>query len=221
MKKYALLLVLLLLLTVTGCRKQEVPPEKETETPPVEQEQEEEPVVQGPLQIETLRVEVSRDESDKELILRAVRELPTLLTAYFGEASEDVEIGQISVTVGTATAATTQSLAEGHVDLAFLPAEDYALYGQGSAALLADAPQPQIVPGGDSVDPADWNGGEKRYHTTNTLWDGGTAALICAAPTEYGYQLTKRVESGTALTWKELAQARWGVLAADYNGGYR
>jgi phosphonate transport system substrate-binding protein len=132
-----------------------------------------------------------------------------------------VEIGQVYVTVGTATAATAQSLAEGNVDLAFLPAEDYVLYGQKSAVLLADAPQPQIVPDGDSTAPADWNGQEKRYHTTNTTWEGGTASLICTAPTEYGRQLAKRAASGTALSWKELDNARWGVLAAHSDGGYR
>ena len=215
MKKLSLLLALLLLVTAAGCRKQKDPPE--VEQPPVEEL--EDPVPQGPLQLETLRLEITRYEGDTALVLRAARELPDLLQRYFAEAETPVEIGKVRVTVGSSAAATAQSLVQGGIDLAFLPAETFALSG-GGRVLLGNAPQPVIRPNGDSRDAADWNG-ENAYAVGHGAWDGGTASLICAAPTEYGRQLANRAESGTGLTWKELDNARWGVLAADSDGGYR
>ena len=216
MKKLSFLLALVLLVTVAGCRKQEDLPE--VEQPPVEET--EDPVLpQGPLQLETLRLEITRYDGDTELVLRAARELPDLLQQYFAEAETPVEIGKVRVTVGYSAAATAQSLAQGGVDMAFLSAETFALCG-GAQVLLGNAPQPAIRPDGDSTNAADWNG-EKTYVPGHTMWAGGTASLICAAPTEYGRQLAKRAGNGTALTWKELDHARWGVLEADSDGGYR
>jgi hypothetical protein len=83
MKKLSFLLALVLLMTVAGCRKQEELPE--VEQPPVEET--EDPVLpQGPLQLETLRLEITRYDGDTELVLRAARELPDLLQRYFAEA---------------------------------------------------------------------------------------------------------------------------------------
>lgn len=216
MKKVSLLLALILLVTAAGCRKQEDPPE--VEQPPVEEL--EEPIPQGPLQLETLGLEITRNDADTALVLRAARELPDLLQRYFAEAETPVEIGKVRVTVGSSAGATAQSLAQGGIDLAFLPAETFALSG-GGRVLLGNAPQPAIQPRGDSRDIADWNDGEKSYVAGHGVWTGGTMALICAAPTEYGRQLANRAESGKALTWTELDRARWGVLAEDSDGGYR
>ena len=44
------------------------------------------------------------------------------------------------------------------------------------------------------------------------LADEGIAARIYAAPTEYGKQLSTRADSGNALSWTEMVNARWGVL---------
>ena len=219
MRRISLALILALLLSLVGCHKTEQPPE--TDVPPVE---ETDPLPGEPLHMDTLRLEISRNDADKALMLRAVRELPELLRAYFAEADlcGGIAIDRVEVTVGTSAAATAQALAEGKIDLAFLPAEDLVLYGGGAQVLQGNAPQPRLEPSGNSLSIADWNGSQNaKTYEKDTPWDGGTAALVCAAPTEYGRQLAKRAESGAALTWAELDKARWGVLAADSMGGYR
>ena len=178
-----LLWVFVLLVSLTGCLREEPAAE-----PPAPEEE--------PLQLEILAVEISRGDIDPQTLMAAVQELPQQLQEYF--ASEDVEIGQVVVTVGAAPADTAQALAAGTIDLAFLPAEAFLEYGGEALALLADA--------------AEGDGG---------VMESGTRALICAAPTEYGAQLNSRSSSGKALSWNELAQARWGVLEAKSLGGYR
>ena len=220
MKKVWLLLALSLLLTVSGCKRQSDPPAEE-EFPPAVEETVKPAVPAGPLEVETLRVEISRNAADTALVVRVARELPDLLQTYFAEAQTPVNIGRVAVTVGATPAATAQSLAQDGVDLAFLPAESFALGGGEAQVLLGNAPQPAILPKGDSTDIADWNRGEKTYAYAAADWVGGTGALICAAPTDYGRQLAKRAESGKNLTWTELDKARWGVLEEDSLGGYR
>lgn len=219
MKKLCLLLALVLLVSLAGCHKTEELPEEDM--PPVEEPA---PVPQEPRHMDTLRLEISRNDADKALMLRAVRELPELLQAYFAEADlcGGIVIDRVEVTVGTSAAATAQALTEGKIDLAFLAAEELILYGGEAQVLQANASQPRLEPSGNSLSIADWNGSENaKAYEKDTPWEGGTAALICAAPTEYGRQLAKRAESGTALTWAELDKARWGVLGQDSAGGYR
>ncbi len=211
MKKNALLLCLLLLLSaLSGCG--EAPPEPERAEP---------------LHLETLRVELSRNGLSTDRLLAAARELPDLLKTYFaGSLSPDggVEIDKVAVSVGASPAATAQALADGSVDLAFLPAEAFLRFGGGAAVLKADAPQPGLSEG--SMLPEDWNGAAIAYEEAFP-WPAGTFALICAAPTEYGGRLVSRVEGASweelanAPTWDELDHARWGVLGSDSLGGYR
>ena len=115
MKKLWLLLALSLLLTVSGCKRQSAPPVEE-ERPPTAEETVEPTVPAGPLEVETLRVEISRNAADTALAVRAARELPDLLQTYFAEAQVPVNIGKVIVTVGTTPAATAQSLAQSGVD---------------------------------------------------------------------------------------------------------
>ncbi len=204
MKKIALLLCVALSLSLTACREE--PPAESPETPP--------------LRLDTLSVEVSRNGLPTEQLLSAVQELPDLLRDRFAQSGTGVEIREVTVTIGTSPAATAQALAEGTVDLAFLPAEALALYGREAAVLALDAPQPALDRSG--TEPEAWNGGATAYHET-VPWSGGTFALICAAPTTYGTQLAARVRTGTgeALTWEELDHARWGVLGEGALGGRR
>lgn len=133
------------------------------------------------LRLETLNVELPRTEDNVEELTAALQELPDALKDALAES--DVFVDSIRVTVGTSTSATCQSLLAGNVDVAFLPAGDFAEYGQGDPAILG-------------------NGGEH----------AGVSVLLCAAPTEYGKNLSARVESGKDLTWDELNNARWGVV---------
>lgn len=178
------------------------------------QEQTQDPVPEEPLMLESLAVEISKNGLSTERLLQAKRELPKQLQTAFSQAG--VDIGQVTVTIGSSPDATAQALKEGTVDLAFLPAEDFLRVG-GSAVLLADAPQPALTPEA-SDDPADWNGAENaRSYDENGTWEGGTFALICTAPTEYGRQLAQR----DTPTWEELDHARWGVLGEESLGGYQ
>lgn len=186
MKKASLLLALTLILALTGCG-----PKEETPTPA-------EPVEEEPLHLEELTVEFPRNGLSTQQLTDAVRTLPELMKTCFDETGL-VEAEHVTVTVGSSPAATAQALAEGHIDLAFLPAETFAEGEGGSAAaLLADA---RLMDGG-SLEP-------------------GTRALICAAPTEYGKQLSDRASSGKPLSRNELDRARWGVLDSTSPGGNR
>lgn len=176
MKKMSLLLVLALLLGLTACGRKE----PEAESPPAEE---------APLRLETLAVEISKGNLGTQQLTAAVQELPEVLRDYFADTGA-VEIGEVSVTVGSSTAATAQTLAAGRIDLAFLPAEAFLRYGGGSVPLLADA---QVQQPGDGFQMA------------------GETALICAAASPYGGQLSARSTGGSALTWEELANARWGI----------
>lgn len=195
MKKRTLLLLLALLMLLTGCRRNEPveekpQPEQPPENPPVEE------VVNQCLQIDELRIELTRGASSTGALAEAVKILPGLLETYFSDA-EDLEIGQITVTVGASPAATAQTLAAGNINLAFLPAEDYLLYGTGSNVLYADA---------------DLNG---------DVVHAGVRALLCSAPTEYGFQLAQRAGGGKPLSWNEVSRARWGVLSEESLASYR
>lgn len=194
MKKISLLLVLALLLGLTACGRKEPEPE----TPPAEE---------GPIRLETLKVEISRGGLGTEQLAAAVKELPEALKAALAAAG--AEVGEITVTVGSSASATAQALAAGGVDLAFLPAEA-ALRDGGAAILLAGAQRPQ--PDSDFREP-------------------GATALLRAGATPYGGQLSARSMSGSPLTWEELSNARWGVsksgaaeacfdlwLAANFDG---
>lgn len=194
MKKRGLLLALVLAVLLAGCRKQEPepvsPPEPPPEQPPVEE------VVDTGLQMDSLRLELSRGNAGTNRLAEAVNTLPGLLEESFAQA-EEVQIGQIRVTVGSSPAATIQSLKAGNIDLAFLPAEDYLRDGQGLTALYADA---------------DLSGSTAHV---------GTQALLCSAPTAHGQKLAERAGSGKPLSWKEISYARWGVLEKTSLSSYR
>ena len=128
MRRFFSLLVLVAMLTgLAGCGQKQTP-----ETVPEE-----------PLALESLAVEISKNGLSTERLLQAKRELPKQLQTAFSQAG--VDIGQVTVTIGSSPDATAQALKEGTVDLAFLPAEDFLRVG-GSAVLLADAPQPALTP---------------------------------------------------------------------------
>ena len=69
-------------------------------------------------------MEVSRGALSTEELTQAVRELPEALKAAL--ADQGVEAEAISVSVGSSPEAMAQAVREGGVDVAFLPAEDYA-----------------------------------------------------------------------------------------------
>lgn len=182
--------------------------------------QPEEPPAPEPVTIETLRVEISKNDQSSQSLLQEVRELPELLKAGFDAIAEEtgVEVGEVTVTVGTSPAATAQALAEGSVDLAFLPAADLIRSGGDAVAVLAEAENSGLSNAGEV--PADWNGSEHATALVPGVRQAGTFSLVCAAPTDYGAQLSARAESGQELTWEELSRARWGVLSQDSLGGW-
>lgn len=135
-----------------------------------------------PVTIETLRVEISKNDQSSQSLLQEVRELPELLKAGFDAIAEEtgVEVGEVTVTVGTSPAATAQALAEGSVDLAFLPAADLIRSGGDAVAVLAEAENSGLSNAGEV--PADWNGSEHATALVPGVQQAGTFSLVCAAP---------------------------------------
>lgn len=122
MKRYLPPLCALLLLLLTACGPAEGSP------PPEAPEA-------GPLELESLAVEVSRGDLSTGELARAVRELPEALKAAL--AGQGVEAESVSVSVGASPAATAQAVREGGVDVAFLPADDFAALENPPPLLLA------------------------------------------------------------------------------------
>ena len=108
-------------------------------------------------------------------------------------AALGVEIGRVALSFSPSPAATAQALAEGGVDLAFLPVEDF-LAGGGGQAILAD----------ETLD-------------ASGILTPGERAEIVTADTDYGRRLAARSDP----SWEELSHARWGVLGPESRAGYR
>ena len=145
------------------------------------QEAPEEPVVIG-----TLALELPAG-GDADAARAFADSLPEARAALGGE------IGRVELSVSPSPAATAQALAEGGVDLAFLPAEDFLRAGGGLAILADGTPD-----------------------TSGTLVPGERAEIVTAG-TDYGRRLAARTDP----SWEELAHARWGVLGQESRAGYR
>lgn len=145
------------------------------------QEAPEEPVVIG-----TLALELPAG-GDADAARAFADSLPEAMAAL------GVEIGQVELSFSPSPAATAQALAEGGVDLAFLPAEDFLRAGGGLAILADGTPD-----------------------TSGTLVPGERAEIVTAG-TDYGRRLAARTDP----SWEELAHARWGVLGQESRAGYR
>ncbi len=172
MKRYLLpLCALALAVLLASCRF-------ETAKEPVPTESE------GPLRLESLSVEVSKGSLPAKTLAQTVRELPEALKEAL--AAHGVDVETVTVSVGSAPAATAQAVGEGGVDLAFLPAADLAALDAPASLILASGPA-----AGEDHQP-------------------GAPVLICSAPTDPGRALAEKDPA-----WEELSRARWGLLEED------
>lgn len=163
------------------------------------------------LHLKTLNVELARTDDNLDALAKALGTLPETMKSALGE--QGVEVKELHVTVGTSASATCEALKGGSVDLAFLPADSFALLEGGKAILAAGGSCPAVK----GTDPADWNGA----YGKGAEDDVGNRALICAAASEYGANLAGRVSGGGTLKWEELNHARWGVLDPMSQTGYQ
>ena len=154
---------------------------RDSESASSSQETPEEPIV-----IETLALELPAG-GDTETAQAFADSLPEAMAAL------GVEIGRVALSFSPSPAATAQALAEGGVDLAFLPVEDF-LAGGGGQAILAD----------ETLD-------------ASGILTPGERAEIVTAGTDYGRRLAARSDP----SWEEIAHARWGVLGEESRAGYR
>lgn len=141
---------------------------------------------EAPIVIETLALELPAG-GDTQAAQAFADSLPEAMAAL------GVEIGRVALSFSPSPAAAAQALAEGGVDLAFLPVEDF-LAGGGGQAVLADG-EPD---------------------TSRTLTPGERAEIV-TADTDYGRRLAARTDP----SWEELSHARWGVLGPESRAGYR
>ena len=106
-KGLAVLLALVLALGLAGCGKK-----NDTDAPG-----DDDAIPETPIKLETLHVEFVKGEQDVDDLLALKDTLP--LVAPLSE--RNVEVGSAAVTFGTSAEATAQALADGSVDVAFLP----------------------------------------------------------------------------------------------------
>ena len=112
-------------LLLAGCRRAETETPPEPSPPPASvQPEEDQPAEKArPLFLESLSVEVMVDWEDADRMLGSLDELSRLLDGALEEVG--CTLGEpATVTIGTAGGITAQALADGGVDVAFLPAED-------------------------------------------------------------------------------------------------
>lgn len=107
-KLFAALLALVLALGLAGCGQ------KKTDTDDAAGDGD---IPETPVKLETLHVEFVKGGRDTDDLL-ALRDALPLVPAL---GAQNVEIGSAAVTFGTSADATAQALAEGRVDVAFLP----------------------------------------------------------------------------------------------------
>ena len=141
---------------------------------------------EAPIVLETLALELPAG-GDTQAAQAFADSLPEAMAAL------GVEIGRVALSFSPSPAAAAQALAEGGVDLAFLPVEDF-LTGGGGQAVLADG-EPDA----------------------SGILTPGERAEIVTADTDYGRRLVARSDP----SWEELSHARWGVLGEESRAGYR
>lgn len=107
-KCLAALLALVLALGLAACTQKGGTTENGGETLP-----------ETPIRLDVLRVEFTKGERNADDLLALKEALPPLLIAMLGE--KNVEVGRVDITFGASAEATALSLAEGGIDVAFLP----------------------------------------------------------------------------------------------------
>jgi len=199
MKKVMAVLAAAILILLAGCGQQE----GEASAPASSSAGE-------PLRQETMTVEFAPSGADPTALMAAAGRISEKLKDAL--ARSGVEVGEVHISMGASQAATAQAVAQGGVDLAFLPdALTLAEFGDGADALFSRA---YDTPSCTGTNPADWNGTDHATHWTGTE-SAGRRLLICAGPSEYGKNLAARVNEGKTLSWDELNHAKWGLIGGS------
>jgi len=142
------MVVLCLLLAACGRGGQEPqesgdPPAEEVVQPPMEDGAGEEPPQGGEarqLNIGHLTVELVADWGESDRLLSEMEELSRLLQT--GLREQNCEVEEITVTLSTAGGFTSNALAEGGIDAAWMPAVDYISCEDAAYAVLTTDEEP-------------------------------------------------------------------------------
>lgn len=168
---------------------------------------------EGTLRQDVLTVEFAPNGADPASLMTAAGRISQKLKDAL--SASGVEVGEVRVSMGASQAATAQAVAEGGVEMAFLPdALTLAEFGGSAVALFSQA---YDTPSCTSDNPADWNGPDHATQWTGTL-SAGRRLLICAGPSDYGKNLAARVNGGAAPSWDELNHAKWGLIGGNTDG---
>ncbi len=130
-------------------------------------------------------------------------------------AKDGYTVGDVEITVGTSYEAVGEALAAGTTDVALIPGGTFVLYEEDGAEIALTSTRGALSV--DSDNPVDWNQAPTEYtDETATFY----RSLIVAGPSEYGQELSEKVNNGEALTWEELDAADWCVQSPSSSAGY-
>ena len=164
--------------------------------------------------IDTLTIMYVPSRSGDDII-EGTADLGELLISGFRERGFDV--GNIVIRMGDDYISSGMELVAGTVDVAYLPAAVYAMYGdQVQLALTAT----RDMLSNDSTMPSEWNGLEHKTEVLSGIQVCYYKSLIYAAPTEIGQALAAKVNAGGSLTWEDIAGCRWAVGPTNSAHGY-
>ena len=164
--------------------------------------------------IDTLTVMYVPSRSGEEII-EGTADLGELLISGF--RARGFEVGNVVIRLSNDYASAGLELVEGSVDVAYLPAAVYAMYGdQVQLALTAT----RDMLSNDSTTPSEWNGMDHKTEVLSGVQVCYYKSLIYAAPTDIGQALAAKVNAGGILTWEDISGCRWAVTTSDSAHGY-
>jgi len=150
---------------------------------------------------------------DPEEIITATAPLANILKTQLAERGFNVD--NVRIEVGTSFDAVGQAMAAGTADIGFIPGGTYVLFENEVTGILTAT---RAGLNKDSGVARDWNDGLPTTPTDTQV--DSYRAIIIAGPSARGQELAQIINNGGELTWDQINEANWAVLAPSSPAGF-